>query len=103
MLNIFWKSSAHIFYCEADIYCLCFYINIHNPGRIQSLWKHAIVRAYVKLAFLGSDVPMEVISIFIFVYSFSILNKELTSLSTQALMPTLEVMMTMRVWDLSND
>ena len=71
MLNIFWESSAHIFYCEADIYCLCFYINIQNPGRIQSLWKHAIVRAYVKLAFLGSNVPMEVISIFIIVYSFS--------------------------------
>ena len=47
--------------------------------RIESLWKYSSVWAYVELALLGCNEPVEVSSASIYVFFTSFLNKELTS------------------------
>ena len=53
---------------------------VQKPGRIESLWKYSTVWAYVELALLGCNEPVEVSSASIYVFFKSFLNKELTSM-----------------------
>ena len=53
---------------------------VQKPGRIESLWKYSSVWAYVELALLGCNEPVEVSSASIYVFFTSFLNKEFPSL-----------------------
>ena len=57
-----------------------------KPERTQSQWKPSNVRAYVRLALLGSNDPEEVSSTILYVFFISIQNTELT-LSPGPLVP----------------
>ena len=52
---------------------MCEPVLTHEPGRFESPWKYSIVRAYVWLALLGSNEPMEVSSA---LYLYSLISSE---------------------------